>query len=230
MIEYATAGSAFAVRPLSNGDFETTVPEASTIGIPPEIILSNRTYLNFLRPHEAAFNIHTIAAGLSKVCRWGAQCDDFYSVAQHSVLVSMVVPRHLALWGLLHDASEGLMGLDMTSPLKQLCPDFKTIEKRVQVAVFERFGIDAECDDKLLVKAADRAVEATERRDLMGVVYSPLHEELFKGAAPLRDLRIEPWDHRKAKHMFMVRYQKIMGLDHNPVTGAELARLHAMVR
>src|SRR5579872_2947230 len=69
-------------------------------------------------PRLDAINIEDIAHGLSMICRFTGQCARFYSVAEHSVHVSHLVPREDAAWGLLHDAAEAYLG-DVASPLKK---------------------------------------------------------------------------------------------------------------
>jgi len=69
-----------------------------------------------------AIFIEDIAAALSKICRFGAQSLEFYSVAQHAVLVRRILVTDLqrpdlSLYGLHHDSHEAFAG-DLPSPLK----------------------------------------------------------------------------------------------------------------
>ena len=45
----------------------------------------------FDAPSEAAIDIRDVASGLAKTCRFNGQCEDFISVAEHSVAVSRLV-------------------------------------------------------------------------------------------------------------------------------------------
>ena len=60
-------------------------------------------------PSPEQIEIVDIAHGLSMVCRFSGQCPYFYSVAEHCIHVTNVLPPSLKLEGLLHDASEAYL-------------------------------------------------------------------------------------------------------------------------
>jgi hypothetical protein len=148
--------------------------------------------------------IDDIAHALANICRYGGHCREFYSVAQHCVLASYIVPKQDALWALMHDAAEAYVG-DIPRPLKELLPDFRVIEKRVEREIWELFGLQGEMPPS--VKHADLVMLATERRDIMAP--HPAAWELIDGVAPLKET-IEPWPPYKAKHAFVVRFGDIV--------------------
>jgi uncharacterized protein len=151
-------------------------------------------------PHVDAIVIQDISHALSMQCRFSGHCKKFYSVAQHSVLVSYICDSQDALWGLMHDASEAYL-VDVPRPLKrsgkfQAYIDF---EEKMQEAICRRFGLPLQ--EPPSVKRADTLLLATEARDLM----SPLHHDWEQPVEPL-PFAIDPWDHDKAKDMFMKRF------------------------
>jgi hypothetical protein len=151
-------------------------------------------------PNPEAIVIQDIAHALSMQCRFSGHCREFYSVAQHSVLVSHTCNFEDALWGLLHDASEAYL-IDVPRPLKQSGKfqayiDFETV---MQKAVCQRFGLDEQ--EPSSVKRADKILLATEARDLM----SPLHPDWRQPMEPLPFI-IEPWEPARAKKEFLKRY------------------------
>src|SRR5208283_3407776 len=121
------------------------------------------------RPEDICIN--DIAQGLSNCCRFGGQICEFYSVAQHSVLVSEEVARQggntrEVFHALLHDASEAYIH-DITRPLKH-CDEmagYRDIEKRVEHAIAIRYGLDDNMPE--IVKLADNILFATEKRDIV---------------------------------------------------------------
>lgn len=102
--------------------------------------VSGRFY-DLLAPEKYEYDIEEIAHSLSNLCRYTGHSNVFYSVAEHSVLVSRLVPERLALCGLLHDASEAFCG-DVSSPLKKLLPEYQAIEDGVQKAIADYFGLE----------------------------------------------------------------------------------------
>lgn len=129
----------------------------------PTILLSTGRYFSYEQPE--AMTAEEVAHALSKLCRFTGHCREFYSVAQHAVLVSRLVPPQFAWEALHHDDGEAVMG-DMNSPLKRLIPEYKVIEKRCEKAILAGFGIDAE-NMPPEVKHADLVALRTEQRDLM---------------------------------------------------------------
>lgn len=160
---------------------------------------------NPLNPYVDAIVIQDIAHALSMQCRFSGHCRFFYSVAQHSVLVSYICDSQDALWGLLHDASEAYL-VDIPRPLKKSgkFDAYLDFEDNMMKAVCKRFGLPEK--EPPSVKKADRVLLATEARDLM----SPLHPDWVQPVEPLPFL-IEPWSHDKAKDMFMKRFFELTG-------------------
>ena len=100
--------------------------------------------------------IEDIAKSLSKMCRFTGHCKSFYSVAEHSVNVSALLPAEKRLWGLLHDASEAYLA-DIASPVKQLLPEYKTLENKIMSRIAQRFGLPDKFWEDEEVKRADWA-------------------------------------------------------------------------
>jgi len=180
----------------------------------PSILIKSGRYFHFNDPSNSEFTIEDVAHGLSHVCRFGGHCREFYSVAQHSMIASCIVPENWALRTLMHDAHEAFIG-DMPSPLKVLLPDYRRIESEIQAAVLARFGIpfgigrDGQVVLGGWVKQADLILLATERRDLMPE--GPAGDDewaCLQGIRPL-DIRIEPMSPHIAREKFLQRWHQL---------------------
>lgn len=147
--------------------------------------------------------IEDIAHGLAYQCRFNGQTREFYSVAQHSLVVAELVPPPLRMAALLHDAAEAYLG-DMVKPLKVLLPAFAELEERVSALIAGAFGIDFA--DYAPIKRADLIALATEKRDLMP--HSSERWAYLDGIAAL-PARIVPMDPATAKARFLEAYQRL---------------------
>lgn len=157
--------------------------------------------------------IHDIATGLSRLCRFSGHTRHFYSVAQHSVLVSQLVPPALALWGLLHDASEAYLG-DVPSPLKRLpCyREYREAEGRLLACIADRFGLGSPFPPPE-VKIADTLALGAEVRDLMSPRL-PIWQDCF--LPPTWQIQtIIPFAPEEARVQFLNRFWSLYGADHS---------------
>lgn len=160
-------------------------------------------------PDHSEINIIDIAHALSMQCRFAGHVAYFYSVAQHSVLVSQNVPPELALAGLLHDAAEAYCQ-DLIRPVKHSpgFEEYRRIELRLEEFIAEKFKVG----DALWapsVKLHDNRALMTERRDL----YAPGVGEKFVWsvtAEPYAEC-IVPWAPSLAEVRFLRRYCELTG-------------------
>jgi len=172
-----------------------------------EILLNNGEYFDFINPGESKFDIYVIASALSKLCRFNGQCEPFYSVAQHSVLVSHIVPKELAFQGLMHDAHEAFVG-DMTTMLKRLIPEYKVFEDIAAAEVRKRFGIPFDLHED--VHNADMINLMTERHQLL----PPRDDDHIRWARVIKykalDCILQPMLPDDAKTLFLTRYKELV--------------------
>jgi uncharacterized protein len=117
-----------------------------------------------LDPRAEDICIEDIAHALSMKCRYNGHSKHFYSVAEHSVLVSEFVPFEYAMWALLHDGNEAYLP-DVPRPLKLNMPYWKPIEDKVQNAVCEHFGLPL--IEPPIVKEMDVRICADEKAILL---------------------------------------------------------------
>jgi uncharacterized protein len=84
-----------------------------------------------------------MAHSMAQTARYRGNADEFYSVAEHSVLVAALMRDVVggSPWeGILHDAAESVLP-DVSSPFKQLLPDLRKIEKDLDKDIRQHFGL-----------------------------------------------------------------------------------------
>jgi hypothetical protein len=156
------------------------------------------------RPEEVA--IIDIAHALSNLCRWGGHCE-FYSVAEHSLLVSYAVPPEDALWGLMHDATEAYL-IDMPGPLKRYLPDYKRWEENLAAVIARRYGLQPQMPAS--VKVADGRMLATEAYWLLPGLPQ---DAKVRTHVPYPDVRPHCMEPREAKRKFLERFRELGGVE-----------------
>ncbi|HYG76508.1 MAG TPA: phosphohydrolase [Planctomycetota bacterium] len=167
-----------------------------------------------LDPKPEDVCIEDIAHALALKCRFGSHSREFYSVAQHSVYVAQIVPSHLQMRALLHDAAEAYLP-DVGRPIKGRLSavlfyggdfnvvNFKNLESRVLFAIAGALGVCGPFDFPE-IKYADDVLLATEARDLMAeppVPWHPLPEAL--------PFKLEAWGPGRAESEFLRAYERL---------------------
>lgn len=150
-------------------------------------------YLDLEAPSVPDVDITSIAAALSKICRFGGHCPKFYSVAEHCVLASRLTATH-PLEVLLHDAAEAYVG-DMVKPLKNLIGEsFINVERRIDQAIVDRFGLrddavthgEIKRCDYLMLKAEKTAFWPLDAEQWVGFKDLPLVDVGFGFLSPIQ--------------------------------------------
>ena len=157
----------------------------------------------YAKPSAENINIEDIAHALSNQCRFAGHVRSFYSVAQHSVLVSLLMeywgaPRIAQFSGLMHDAAEAYL-VDLPRPIKRYMPFYNEAEERVYEVIRKVYKLPPISP---AVRDADNIVLVTEARDLLG---APPDWTLVKQIKPMNK-QIVPLCPQEAKLLFLHRY------------------------
>ncbi len=169
-------------------------------------LVSGRRF-EFVRPDVNTFDLRDIVISLSNKCRFNGQIEDFYSVAQHSVLVSYITPPEYAFYGLMHDAHEAMCG-DAPAKMKPLLPDYTVLEHEIASAVRAHFELAPDMPEP--VYRADKVALAHEFWHLRGSCPPDLKEYLT-GDPVFRNFK--PLEPRAARELFLSRFEELAGSD-----------------
>lgn len=123
-------------------NFQQTWPlEWAPAGDKPWIMTHSGRRVNPLNVQIDDVDITDIAHALALTNRFGGHTVCPITVAQHSVLVSRMVPKEHAMQGLLHDASEAYLG-DVTKWLKgtPAFEQYRISERLAEQSIYVRFG------------------------------------------------------------------------------------------
>lgn len=168
-------------------------------------------YLDLADPQPDQFTLTDIAGALSKICRFGGQCDRFYSVAEHSIHCAVQgwrdgLSKRAQIALLMHDAAEAFVG-DCVKPLKIMLPDYWAVEQRMESAIAEKFGINFS-KQHAAVEEIDRAMLIAERH----AMFQSDHIT-WTGENEVRKLTVafQHWMPENAEEIFML-YADLLGI------------------
>jgi 5'-deoxynucleotidase YfbR-like HD superfamily hydrolase len=163
-----------------------------------------------LDPQVEDITREDIAHALSNICRYTGHVSSFYSVAQHSCIVSAIIRDILEgtveeqFFGLMHDASEAYL-TDIARPVKiqPAMAMYREAERRLEYAIARKFDLPGDMPE--IVKKADTIALATEARDLMG---DPQDWEILNGVYRLERV-IDPLPPEKAEAIFWKYFDEL---------------------
>lgn len=169
-----------------------------------ELVTGGRFYYN-----NPTWDIGAIAHSLSLLCRFNGQCRKFYSVAEHSVLVSRIMEDcgyGDPMEGLMHDGVESVLS-DVPRPAKLLLKDYKALDTALDASMRKSFNLPPEMTPGC--RKADQIALLIEADALMpskGLYtdYGPVTEELRATVKKLT-YQVQCWTSDNAKEKFMQR-------------------------
>lgn len=142
-------------------------------------------------------DIVDIAHSLAMTCRFNGHTRGHYSVAQHSIVLSRIVPSSLAFYALLHDAAEAYVH-DVVRPLKPLYRigghSFDTVEARILEVILLRYGLGPRVPSAVMIADSDLT-----RRELHGLLHQCNHPVFA----------CEFWTWQEAETAFLSRFDEL---------------------
>lgn len=173
---------------------------------PGAIVTYSGRVMRPLEPEGADFCIEDVAHSLANQCRFTGHTARFYSTAQHSVLVSEIVPTSDRFVALMHDASEAYLS-DISRPVKRQVAfqAYKEIEERLMYALADHFGFAWPAP--ATVHWADDVLLRTEQRDLMPNLLRVPGDDYL-------DFKIAPMLPEQAESYFLARFHELTGETH----------------
>lgn len=159
-------------------------------------------HFHFLDPTDEQIDIRDIAHSLAYTCRYTGHSRRFYSVAEHSVLVSYLATDPLA--GLLHDASEAYI-TDIASPIKPHINNYKELEDMIMKRIANKFGFAYPLDPD--IKDCDSTQLKTEAKHLLRSGGHPW-AHLYPTRRP-HGITPNCWSPEEAEKKFLERFEEV---------------------
>ena len=160
--------------------------------------------VNPFDPDPDTIHIEDIAHALSNICRFTGHSKYFYSVAEHSWLVSKLVNEKYMLTGLLHDASEAYL-TDVSRPVKPHLKGYIKLEHDLTKVIAEKFNLIYPFPSQ--VKKVDSRLCITEGKYLMPDITC---WKLYGKVEPYKKVSIINYRPGTIKKYFLERFEELI--------------------
>lgn len=165
------------------------------------------------RPEEIV--LEDIAHSLAYQTRFTGHLKCFYSIAEHSILVSLLCDPKNSMKGLLHDAGEAYLK-DIPRPLKAL-PQFdlyNQLEDRMHGVILQRFNLDGPMMTDDIVKADALMLSAEALWLFKNPPIDDWHLKVYQNEDTLYVIRslLRCWSPEEAKEKFIQRFNELSKL------------------
>lgn len=153
------------------------------------------------------FDPRIIAQTLSRVCRFWSQTSEFYSVAQHCLIMEKLFEDiELKKWAMLHEVFEGLTGMDVPTPIKH-SPEmlnYREAEDEALLQAAKVFNLSPPMPQE--IKVMDKRLMTTEALRFMNTT----NYNWLEIAEPLPLSIIgKPMDMKEAEIAFLTRWYEL---------------------
>jgi hypothetical protein len=163
-----------------------------------------------LEPRAEDVRIEDVARGLAFTCRYRGQIKRYYSVAEHSVLVSRHVDPKYAREALMHDAPEAFLG-DLIRPLKhqpEMAP-FREADERLGLVIGDRFNLDPTETAARAVKEIDDRILRDEIAALSTCPENYLSSDSWLSALEPVGADVVGYSPERAEVLFLLRFAEL---------------------
>lgn len=179
-------------------------------------------------PNPEDINLYDIAWHLSFTIRYNKAVKRYYSVGEHSVLMTEWIYNHylnyknrryknfitydklklinICLWSLHHDDAEAYL-VDLASPIKSECQPIVNAENRLIPMIKNHFDIETDDSMERHVSWVDHSIVADEKKQVLkDDLYWPLLKHKPLG------IKIKFWKQKKAYKQFLKWHNKLIDM------------------
>lgn len=169
-----------------------------------------------LDPRAEEVHLEDIAHALSRICRFNGHVRSHYSVAQHAVIVSHLVPQYLAFEALHHDDAEAYLA-DLVRPVKKHIRQYIKHERALEKVISKRFRFKYPLP--AVIHDIDTRIVADEAESLF--ISEPSWTKEFNKIG----LRIRPIPAFIAKRLYLHRHWELIDSRYATSTTAQFWRV-----